>query len=159
MMQMIAGAMEAQRWEPLRTSQDIVSPPRNVPMLLDIARFRNDGFPKRASYQCLSKIDGADTFRQHEVTDGTFQQRKQCVAPAVCALKIRVSLVRFRSWAPFSSITSIAYVSVALLGSWPYACYNLLQVLGSIQRECLQICYSNDVAEYTGGRIAHSEAA
>ena len=38
---------------------------------------------------------------------------------------------------------SMAYVSVALLGSWPYACYNLLQVLGSTQREYLQNCYSN----------------
>jgi len=110
MMQMIAGAMEAQRWEPLRTSQDIVSPPRNVPMLLDIARFRIDGFPKRASYHCLSKIDGADTFRQHEVTWPVFLQIKQCVTPAVCALKIRVSLVRFRSWAPLLPANSY-YVS------------------------------------------------
>jgi hypothetical protein len=101
MMQMIAGAMEAQRSEPLGTSQDTVSPPRNVPMLLDIARFRNEGLLKQTPYQCLSKIDDADTFRQHEVTDGSFQQEKQRVTPAVCALKIRVSLVRFRSWAPF----------------------------------------------------------
>ena len=104
MMQMIAGAMEAQRSEPLGTSQDTVSPPRNVPMLLDIARFRSDGFLKQTPYQCLSKTDDADTFRQHEVTGGSFQQEKQCVTPAVCALKIRVSLVRFRSWAPFSHI-------------------------------------------------------
>jgi hypothetical protein len=101
MMQMIAAAMEAQRWEPLRTSQDTQSPPRNMPMLLNIARFRNAEIPKWASYQCLSKIDDADTFCQHEVTDGAFHQEKQCVTSTVCALKIRVSLVRFRSWAPF----------------------------------------------------------
>ena len=138
MIQMIAGAMKAQRWRPLRISQNTQSPPRNVPILLDVARFRNGGFLKGASNQCLSKIDDADTFRQHEFTDGTFQQGKQCVAPAVCALKIRVSLVRFRPWAPFFNDLAV----VVLLFGRQYACYMSLQALGSIHSGHLQICYS-----------------
>ena len=122
MIQMIAGAMKAQRWRPLRISQNTQSPPRNVPILLDVARFRNGGFLKGASNQCLSKIDDADTFRQHEVTDGTFQQGKQCFAPAVCALKIRVSLVRFRPWAPFLPLDSSSWRCADLAGAHIYDC-------------------------------------
>jgi len=101
-MQMITGNVEAQRWIPLRTTPDTVSPPRNVRKLLDVAQFRNDHFLKEALNQWLSKIDDADTFRQHEVADSIFPHTKQHVTPAACALKIRVSAVQFRPWAPFT---------------------------------------------------------
>ena len=100
MMQMITQNVEAQRWIPLRTSPDTVSPPRNVRKLFDVAQFGEVEFPKHISNQPLSRFDGSDAFRQHEVDGALFPLQKQCVTPAVCALKIRVSLVRFRPWAP-----------------------------------------------------------
>lgn len=100
MLQMITHNVEAQRWIPLRTSPDTVSPPRNVRKLFHVAQSRKTGLPKHTPNQRLSKIDGSDAFRQHEVDGALLPLQKQCVTPAVCALKIRVSLVRFRPWAP-----------------------------------------------------------
>ena len=115
MMQMIATAMEAQRWEPLRTSRDTASQARNVRELLDLTRFRDDGFPKRMRYQYLSEIDDADAFRQHEFDGALFALQKQCVTPAACALKIRVSLVRFRLWAPLKYLKSLVFVFIPMV--------------------------------------------
>jgi hypothetical protein len=103
MMQMITQNVEAQRWIPLRISPDTVSPPRNVPKLLDVAQSRNTRLLKHTPDQGLNKPYGSGAFRQHEVDRALFPLQKQYVTPAVCALKIRVSLVRFRSWAPLLS--------------------------------------------------------